>query len=154
MDADEAAAVAVVLLERGLLRGVEHVAGGVEEDDDAVLLEVGEVELAGVVGDLHGEAQVLAELSIAATPALVEAWVPATALVKTRTRNCRPSLAAGAVAAAGADAVIAATRVAAMSVRTLAAAMVRRRVVWTSDMRVSAGHQVAGCMSVLRTTDR
>ena len=48
-DADEAAAVLDVALERGLLRGVERVAGVAEEDDGAVAVEVGGGEVGRVL---------------------------------------------------------------------------------------------------------
>ena len=54
-DADEAAAVVDVALEGGLLRGVERVAGVAEEDDGAVLLEVG----GGEVGRVSGSSSTL-----------------------------------------------------------------------------------------------
>ncbi len=62
VDAQEAAALVEVGLERGLLGVVEHVPGRVEEDDRPVQLEVRGVELAGVVGDIDVEPVLGAEL--------------------------------------------------------------------------------------------
>jgi hypothetical protein len=54
-DADEAAAAVDVALQRGLLGRVEAVAGVVEEDDRAVLREVGGRERARVLRDVDAE---------------------------------------------------------------------------------------------------
>ncbi len=56
MDADVAAAAADVALERRLLGGVQHVAGGVEEHHRLVLGEVAGGEGGGVLGGGDGEA--------------------------------------------------------------------------------------------------
>ena len=63
VDAEEAAAVLVVVLERGLLGVAQHVTGGVEEHDRAVALEVGLREDAGRAAGLgHAEAVPAAEV--------------------------------------------------------------------------------------------
>ena len=60
VDAEEAAAVLVVVLERGLLGGVQHVTGGVEEHHGAVALEVALGEDAGRAAGLADAEVVLA----------------------------------------------------------------------------------------------
>ncbi len=55
VDADVAAARGDVGLEGGLLGGVQHVAGGAQEDHGLVLCQVGRGERGGVLGGVDGE---------------------------------------------------------------------------------------------------
>ena len=85
MDADVAATALDVALERGLLAGVERVAGGREPEHHLVAGEVGVVEHGGVLRRGHGEPVPGAEVLHGRDPAGIEPCRKPVVRVKTRT---------------------------------------------------------------------